>query len=323
MVDTSTAHEALESAFSVSSQSLIHELYFKSSHFRGAAGSLTRADHDRMLARVRGRGWLPRDTDPITALLTEISARVHGGVDAAAVPVTVGQWERAESTVNARLRAVCDLCGPMLTARVFESILPCCSGLPPLATVHLRDYFPGKRVDSLYGQPDMLLAGSGTLVTLEMKVRGARASACYDADQFFKYLRLAVDARARPGGPKRTYHVLTAPLDGGRVVKQKGGWLRAPLADGQPLTINPLALSTNLRPTRTAWLERQGGCAWLEASIGANPSSFIELSSLIDVFSEFAAQSQNADAIEQQLARCRHFGLPARSSVPTVSRAPA
>lgn len=301
----------LEPAFRGALLSLVHELYFKSSHFRGASGEFSRNDHNSLNERFLGSGWLQAGSDPVSELLREVAVKLHGRSDPSRTDAVVEGWERAESTINARLRALCDLCGPKRTSNVLKALVPAWDDLPPLNAIRLREYFSGKRVDSLYGQPDLLLAGGDSLVTIEMKVRGAKSCATYDADQHFKYLRLSADARRRGGGPARTYHLVTAPLGGQRVAKHPDKWLTAPLADGAAIEFCPEGLASLIRPTRARWLQDQGGAEWLRAAVAAVPARFVEFGRLIDGFSTAGTLSEHPEDVARQVGCCRRFGLAA------------
>lgn len=313
----------LDAAFRSALLSLVHQLYFKSSHFRGASGEFTRRDHDRLNERFLGVGWFQPEPDPVSELLREVATQLHGSSDPLRVNALVEGWDRAESTINARVRALCDLCGPELTSAVLVQLVPAWGQLPPLQAVRLREYFPGKRVDALYGQPDLLLMADGSLVTIEMKVRGAQACATYDADQHFKYLRLSMDARRRDGGPKRTYHLVTAPTGGGRIAKHPDKWLAAPLVDGAAIECDPQGVAGLVRPTRARWLEKQGRAESLKNAADLVPARFVEFGRLIDAFETAGASSVHATHIGRQTNHCRHFGLAAKRRPQANRIAPA
>jgi hypothetical protein len=302
----------IEQALSGPMAGLVHELYFKKPHYRLEKSQLTRDIHDRLVSRLQKPGWLSADSDPISALFAEIYEDAIGEPAATGKHV-IDTWERAESTINARIRAVCCLLGPRLLSTAIAKAVPDWAPIPALSLTSMKVYFPGKRVDSRFGQPDLLLAGERALILLEMKVRGGSAQAKYTADQFLKYLRLANEARQRHSSEVRTLHILTAPDDGGTVISSARRWLKEPPSIGKNLQIDIGGLLAALPSKRQAQVMERGGADWLAELESQMPCRFIDLRALVNVMGRLGPLVPSVShELDRQLTAVTTFGLPSR-----------
>ena len=307
-----TSDESLQKALAAPLAGLVHELYFKKPHFAGGGAGFSRREHDQILQRLAGSDWPVPDsnTDPVSALLAEVLILRRGEISPEDTADTLAKWERAESTINARVRAACELCGPVALSESMEAMALDWAPLPPLSVTSMRACLRSeKRADRDFGQPDLLLEGASTLILIEMKVRGGAARAKYTADQFFKYLLLSDQVRRRRCSKPRTLHVLTAPTDEGKVVTRGDVWLTYPV-HGSELRIDISGLLQLLAPRRRAQVIERGGESGLQRLVDQMPCRFVDFRHLLDALGSAASP---APALRRELARqldlCKEFSF--------------
>ena len=141
------------------------------------------------------------------------------------------QWERVETTLNARLAIALGLVPAEALGRVVEALLPQAGALGPLSLAAVRN---GGIDKGSQGYADLILKGPESVVLIELKVRGMTTARSYDVGQLLKYCNLALDERAsweRPDA-RRLVHVLLRPKRGGSCVAHRTRWFRDPEVPG-------------------------------------------------------------------------------------------
>jgi hypothetical protein len=248
--------------------------------------------------------------DPFTSLLAARAGRITGPDPAE----LVATWERAESTLNARMRVVLGFLGTEMPQVFSELIAGAGVQLPSLRVTAGRNPIGGKRNDKLFGQPDIVLLGETVAVTVEMKVRGGEALAKYDAEQHFKYLRLA-EAMEQKFGVGRVHHVLLAPFAGGRVVKNADLWLAGPAEHGTPLALNLAGFRASISLKQHDQAFAEGSEEWIARLEARMPSRAVDLAQFLDEVDrvEWADESVKFEC-GRQVAALRAYGLRQRST---------
>ena len=167
MADTLTAAD--DSEFRAALQGLVHELYFKCKHFPGLHRFYSRAMHDVALSRCVDADWevFNSTDDPFTALLTGAAASVRPAPDKPTRKALIDRWQRAESTINGRLRGILALLKPAERAALLGGLSPALSDLPALGLAFRGNPLGGKRADGRFGQPDLVLMADSVLVSGE------------------------------------------------------------------------------------------------------------------------------------------------------------
>lgn len=288
-------------------QALVHELYFKSSHFAGLRGHSPRHLHDTDQQRYEAMpaSELLGNSDPITALLEARLARIPG----ADFDSLVDNWQRAESTLNARVRMVFGLLGPGLPAELAQLLVGAGDALPSLNVVAGQNPIGGKRSDKRFGQPDLVLLGDDTAVTIEMKVRGGKATARYAPLQHCRYLLLG-EALRQQMGLKRVHHVLLAPFSTGRIVDRAESWLHSPVEPGSTLVPSFTAMIDALPADLRDELQAQGGESRLATLSAEVPTRLADLGDLLDTIERvISTQHPFARHLADQVAKIRRYGL--------------
>jgi hypothetical protein len=215
------------------------------------------------------------------------------------------------------MRVVLGFLGTEVPQVLSESIAGAGKQLPPLRVTAGRNPIGGKRNDKLFGQPDIVLLGETVAVTVEMKVRGGKALAKYDAEQHFKYLRLA-QAMNETFGVGRVYHVLLAPLAGGRVVKGSDRWLAGTVEHGAPLVLDRAGFIASISAKQRDQALAAGGEGWIATLEDRMPSRAIDLTEFLDAVDRLDwADDVVRFECGRQVAALRAYGL---RGVPT--RAP-
>lgn len=294
---------------------LIHELYFKSSHFYGLSRQYTRQMHDADLAAADDPTTITLGGEDGNGMVTKLLDRVAGLLPQAGTQDgrrdILDRWESAESTINARIKIACCLLGPEGLSEVLTACLPGLGSIPPLRVVSSRRPVGEKRADSRVGQPDLLLRGGTASVSVEMKTRGGYSFARYDAQQHIKYLRLAEELRARAVGRLHTQHFLLAPLGHGTLVARQHHWLRTPLEDGQMLEPNPEGMMACLSHKRRQEVEKLGGAEWISRSLSLLPTHALDMARFLEAARPRPVDSsRRASELARQLILARIWSVP-------------
>lgn len=295
-------------------QDFAHELHYKSTHFKGLKKHYTRAAMDGDISRFAAdpaiRVGVP--TDPFSGHLYGILATLPDSLTELEGVEMLDRWERAETTINCRLKALIGCVGPEATGRLMAALLPALGVLPPLTLHAGRRPVGTKRSDGRLGQPDLILRHPSMMLSVEMKVRGGRASAKYDAQQHFKYLRLGAEVREEAGGNGfRTVHILLAPLAGGVIAKRAARWLDGPVADRSALCCLPDGLIDLLSAERKAQAAALGGERWVDEAQQAMPMHCLELARFLDAADLLTTGSAPEQVeLRRQIEAVRRYGLP-------------
>jgi hypothetical protein len=301
MADTSIVAEA---EFRAAMQGLVHELYFKRTHFPGLDRHISRATHDAEHGRCVDPDWdvFTAADDPFTMLLAGAAESVRPTPNIMAHDVLLDRWQRAESTINARLRAILAILTPVERAAVLRAMSPALLDLPALDLAFGGNPLGGKRADARFGQPDLVLKTATVLVSGEMKVRGGPARAKYNADQHFKYLRLASEFCISAPPPARCYHLVIAPLGGSRIISRPDSWLRSPVMDGVLLEIDASGMLATLSNQKRKRLEALGGLGWLERMLDTTTTVPMDLPRMLRTIqtSSYAAGPRRS-VLERQI----------------------
>ncbi len=296
-------------------QDFAHELYFKSTHFKGLKKHYERWAMDDDLIRFAKDPDIRVGvvTDPFSDHLRRILATLPNSVTETEWAEILDSWERAETTINCRLKAIIGCVGPEKTALLMTALLPTLGVLPPLTLHAGRRPVGTKRSDARLGQPDLVLRHPSMLLSVEMKVRGGRASAKYDAQQHFKYLRLGAEVREEAGGNGfRTVHILLAPLTGGVIAKRAARWLDGPVADRSALCCFPDGLIDMLSAERKAQAVALGGERWIDEAQQAMPMHCLELARFLDAADLLTTGSAPEQVeLRRQIEAVRRYGLQA------------
>ena len=289
---------------------LVHELYFKCTHFPGLKGYSPRSAHDLAMQQLDEAGAVVVSAaqDPVTSLLHTAHSRIPPTKTSRDL---LQRWECAESTLNARVRIIFGLLGRHGASALLSDLHPIFKDLPPLSVSPGRNPLGGRRADRRIGQPDLVLQTAEAAVTIEMKVRGSQARAKYDHEQHLKYLRLAAELHANARGRFRSAHVLLAPLNSGRVVQTPSAWLRGPILDGAFLEIDAVHMLDRLSTRRSREVVNLGGIAWLERWAREMPTVVVELKRFLQAAAEAACGTEGicGPAIRQQVEYIRQFGV--------------
>ena len=213
---------------------LIHELYFKKPHFPGNKRAFTRVEHDRANAALRVPVTaVSLNHDPVSEMLSYAASLALQSGATATREELLDTWEKSESPLNARCRALLGLLGPERAATLVRRLLPNLVQPTRLWVADLSSRYEGKRSDGKFGQPDLLLDGDNCTVLVEMKVRGKKAHACYDPKQLLDYLILAAALRRAGSCAEPIVHIVLAPKLATGLFSQGKRWLsEVPRAGG-------------------------------------------------------------------------------------------
>jgi hypothetical protein len=221
------------------------------------------------------------------------------------------RWERAESTINARVRAILSLLTPAERAALLGTLSCALTGLPGLGLAFGGNPLGGKRADRRFGQPDLVLKADTVLVSGEMKVRGGPAREKYNADQHFKYLRLASEFCLSAPTPSRCYHLVLAPLSGSRIISRPDAWLRNQVLDGEPSDICASGMLTLLSTDKRRRLEELGGLPWLERMLATVVTVPIDLPrALHTIHATTHASGQRRSVLDHQVDHALRYCVP-------------
>lgn len=317
MDETDYATASLRAAL----QDFAHELYFKSRHFTRLNRCYTRAAMDRDSVRFAEDTALRLggDLDPFSSHLRSVLATLPPPASDTELARILDVWERAETTLNCRVKLIFGCLGSEGTSALITELLPGLGNLPPLTLQTGRRPIGTKRSDGRLGQPDIILRHPSMFLSIEMKVRGGSASAKYDAQQHFKYLRLGAEIRSSALEQRiQTAHMLLAPLSGGGVVSRAKSWLNRSAIDGSALACLPGGFLARLPEKRRAQAAELGGVQWIESAQRAMPMHALDLERFVG-FATSHAQGTSAESVElrRQLAAVRKYGL---ATPPTTAR---
>jgi hypothetical protein len=240
---------------------LIHELYYKKPHFPGGMKGFTRAEHDAANTALSGIPFDSPRYDPISAMLHRAAQLAVRAGATSTLEQLVETWERSESPLNSRCRALAGLLGPELTGALVGRLIPDLLNPKKLWLADLSSRYEGPRSDGRFGQPDLLLDGDNCTLLIEMKVRGKKARTYYDVKQLLDYLTLA--SALRDGGCTHPIiHVVLAPAGANGLFKHASSWLVGNPTEGR-LTVAPCGFVATLenmtgrrRPIPTGRIER-------------------------------------------------------------------
>ena len=155
-----------------------HEFHYRPNIF-GLDGTVS-AQAARAVADLLDGEWSqrPPDGDLVGELLHLLAEHSNSGGS------VVDGWRTKEIVLNERFNLALALMGPKLRGRFFKKLLGDGGRWPHLRLVRKDDL---KIHHTMGGHPDTVLTGTGTLLFVEMKVKGGR----FSADQYEKYLHLA------------------------------------------------------------------------------------------------------------------------------------
>jgi hypothetical protein len=190
------------------------------------------------------RGFLADGLDPVTAFLdTWPSLGVLRDASQAERSAWSEQWERVETTLNARLAIACALLSPETLSQMIENLIPELAPVGPLALARVRNEAIQK---GSQGFADLILKGPMTVILIELKSRGLTSARKYDAEQLVKYLTLAADEMDSWEHPtERGFaHVLLRPRGGGGMVHRRAQWFGEPETAGGKMRIDSGAVRT-------------------------------------------------------------------------------
>jgi hypothetical protein len=221
------------------------------------------------------------------------------------------RWQRAESTINGRLRAILSLLKPAERGVLLGGLSPALGDLPALGLAFRGNPLGGKRADGRFGQPDLVLMADSVLVSGEMKVRGGPAREKYNADQHFKYLRLASEFCLSAPTPTRCYHLIIAPLGGSRIISRPGAWLLTPVSDGRPLEISASGMIATLSDPKRKHLDALGGLGWLERMLATVTTVPLDLPRILRTVraSTYSVGSRRS-VLDRQIDLALSFSVP-------------
>ena len=287
-------------------EGLYHELYFKPVHFKGLAKRSPRSMLDAAIARLAD----PRSFDPSSSMDLFDAALVEAlGCVLHSSPDLLARWQRVESSVNARIRALFGFLGPDLTAQALLSLSPDFRPIAQLQSHRANRPLGPKRADGKVGQPDVWLRDRLASVSVEIKIRGGVSSAQYSAEQHLKYLRLAYELR-RQNPFLRTYHVLLAPVASANVVSKATIWLASPPTHGSRLRTVYGGFVPCLGTKRAKELSELGGSEWLRQEEATTPTIAIDLSQFLHTSERLLQNTGRPAGVPLQLlARIREYGL--------------
>lgn len=281
-------------------------MYFKTSHFKGMHGHSPRELHDADLERLGELSWDElANGDPFTTLLKDRAGRIPNGEPTS----LVDRWERAESTLNARLRAIVGLAGPVLPVAITKLLTGEDQVLPAMEVAAGRNPIDGKRRDGVFGQPDLVLVGADAAMSMEMKFRGGGAAASYDPSQHAKYLLLA-EALRQKYGLQLVHHLLLAPFGDGRIVTRAEKWLQGPVCGGQPIDPIVEGLLAGLSPRQRGLLLADGGMPRVADLTARMPTRAVDLGELLAAFDSMPCTDPAvAGMMRGQVEAVRRYGM--------------
>lgn len=283
---------------------LISEMYYKRSHFK----KMTEQHFIRESLKEHLHACV-MDKDPVHRLL-ETTHRIVSAKKTIDDRV-VQDWERAETSLNCRLKIVFAYLGAERTANLLKVFLPIRQDMSSLylhSCRELTDKLCKKRSDGKYGQPDVLLFNENakSLVTIEMKVRGSKARAKYDINQHAKYLILHNDLRNYLGENATSVHILLAPFSSNDIYRTPHQWM---IEDSDHLrSIDPLKFGKQLKVDSPHRYEALVGIGKISEIIEKIPFIPIDL----ERFIQEAKSVSNEKNYTYQLDQISQYGLPSR-----------
>lgn len=181
-------------------------------------------------------------TSPIDLAIARMEAMGMAHLDDADRAPFLEQWQVVEATLNARLRLAFALADAAALGQAFERLLP---GIGPLGALSLGAVERERDEKKKYGIPDVILAGEGAVLLIEMKVRGLTSARKYDPKQLLQYMNLAADQlAASAGAPGRVVHLLLSPVHGGAPCWKPRAWWPAEIPADRRIEVRPETLRT-------------------------------------------------------------------------------
>ncbi|MBK5260440.1 MAG: hypothetical protein JJE51_12685 [Thermoanaerobaculia bacterium] len=286
-------------------RSLANEVYFKSTHFAGLKKEGLREWYDLASQRLSKPDAVAigGPSDPFVNLLKELADLSD------ASPDLLQQWQRVESTLNARVRAIFGLLGAEGSTNVLGQVSEILRKLPALSVRSGRSAIDGKRSDARLGQPDVVLESHAAIVTIEMKVRGG-SSARYGPEQHLKYLRIAAEREAQASDAFQSVHLFLAPLQSSDLVSNRSGWLRGAPEDGRPLDVDLVRMFGALPAKRQEQVNCLGGMNWLLQRAARTPTLALDLQRFLRGVEDYKPGDEScATEIHRQVEAVRHYGI--------------